>query len=250
MVLLVRGGGSIEDLWAFNEEAVARAIVSCTIPVVVGVGHESDITIADFAADLRAPTPTAAAELVAPAASALLAGIGRCVEQLQRLHVLRVQSVAQRMDYAQRALAKPRMPILALDHRIGSLQTRVTGAMAHSLAGRRARLAALRERLLGGRRGRLAVQPNELVATLAAHVARCVNVHSMRLTSLAARLHAIDPHAVLARGYTIALGRDRHAVTDAARLRTGDELQLLFARGQALAQVRSVLANGGNDGER
>ncbi len=250
VVLLVRGGGSIEDLWAFNEEIVARAIVACPIPVVVGVGHESDVTIADFAADLRAPTPTAAAELVAPAASALLADVERCAQQLQRLQMLRVQAVVQRLDYAQRSLAQPRMPILALDNRVRSLQSCVAAAMVHALSACRARLVSHRERLLGWRRTRLAVQPAERVATLAAHVARGLKIHSVRLTSLAARLHALDPHAVLARGYTIALSADGRAVTDAAGLRGGDELQLLFARGQAQAQVRSVLTDRGNDGER
>ena len=250
VVLLVRGGGSIEDLWAFNEEAVARAIVSCTVPVVVGVGHESDITIADFAADLRAPTPTAAAELVAPAGAMLQADIQRCVDQLQRLQALRVQALGQRLDYAQRTLANPRMPILALDHRLRSLQPRAASALGRALNARRARLAALRERLLGWRRSRLAVQPHEHVATLAAHVARCLSRHSMRLTSMTARLHAMDPHAVLARGYTIALKPDGHAVSDAAQLRGNDELRLLFARGGATVQVRSVHPDDRSDGER
>jgi exodeoxyribonuclease VII large subunit len=250
VVLLVRGGGSIEDLWAFNEEAVARAIVSCTVPVVVGVGHESDITIADFAADLRAPTPTAAAELVAPAGAELHADIQRCIDQLQRLQVLRVQAFAQTLDYAQRALAKPRMPTLALDHRVRTLRSRGMGALGHALNARRMQLAVLRERLLGWRRTRFAVEPNERVATLAAHVTRSVNLHSTRLSALTARIHAIDPHAVLARGYAIAFGPDGHAVSDAARLRSNDELRLLFARGGARVQVQSVLTNDRSDDER
>jgi len=250
VILLVRGGGSIEDLWAFNEEVVARAIVSCTVPVVVGVGHESDITIADFAADLRAPTPTAAAELVAPAGAMLQADIQRCVDQLQRLQLLRVQALAQRLDYAQRTLAKPRMPILALDHRLRSLQPRAGRALGHALNARRAQLAALRERLLGWRRIRLAVEPNERVATLAALVARSVNLHWMRLTSMAARLHAMDPHAVLARGYTIAFKPDGHAVSDAAQLHSNDELRLMFARGGARVQVRWVLKDDRSHDER
>ena len=250
VVLLVRGGGSIEDLWSFNEEAVARAIVACTIPVVVGVGHESDITIADFAADLRAPTPTAAAELVAPVAGVLQVDIQRCIHQLQRLQGLRVQALEQRLDYAQRALAKPRMPTLALDHRVGSLRSRAARALGLAMNARRSQLMVLRERLLGWRRIRLAVEPNERVTTLAAHLARSVNIHSMRLTALAARLHALDPHAVLARGYAIAFGPDGHAVSDAAQLRSNDELRLLFARGQAQVQVQSLLAPDRSEDER
>jgi exodeoxyribonuclease VII large subunit len=250
VVLLVRGGGSIEDLWAFNEEVVARAIASCTVPVVVGVGHESDITIADFAADVRAPTPTAAAELVAPGGATLQADIQRCIDQLQRLQVMRVQALGQRLDYAQRTLAKPRMPILALDHRLRSLQPRAVRALGHALNARRAQLAALRERLLGWRRIRLPVEPNERFAALAAHLARSLNLHSMRLTSMTARLHAIDPYAVLARGYTIALKPDGHAVSDAAQLRSNEKLRLLFARGQARVLVQSVLADDRSDGER
>lgn len=250
VVLLVRGGGSIEDLWAFNEEAVARAIVSCTVPVVVGVGHESDITIADFAADLRAPTPTAAAELVAPAGAVLQADIERWMRQLQRLQVLRVQAFAQRLDYAQRALAKPRMPILALDHRIRSLLSRVVGELRHALNAHRTQFATLRGQLLGWRRTRFVVEPSERVASLTAYVSRSVNLHSTRLTALTARLHAIDPHAVLARGYAIAFGPDGRAVSDAAQLQSNDELRLLFARGRAQVQVRSVFMDDRSDDER
>lgn len=250
VLLLVRGGGSIEDLWAFNEEIVARAIVACAIPVVVGVGHESDITIADFAADLRAPTPTAAAELVAPAATELLAEFERRVEQLHRLHSHWVRAAAQRLDYAQRTLAAPRMPLAALDRRVGTLQARIADVMTDALNSRRAALSVRRERLLRLRPARNMLQPNERLGLLAAHTSRCWNAYSTRLASLAARLHALDPNAVMARGYSIAIAADGRAVTDAARLRLGDELRLHFARGQAQAQVHSVLPDGEQDSDQ
>src|SRR6266436_5965572 len=105
VLLLVRGGGSIEDLWAFNEEIVARAVRACSVPVVVGVGHESDFTIADFAADLRAATPTAAAELAAPDRQGLLDLLRQRQVRMQQLARAMLRARAQRLDYAVRAIA-------------------------------------------------------------------------------------------------------------------------------------------------
>jgi exodeoxyribonuclease VII large subunit len=125
VLLLVRGGGSIEDLWAFNDEGVARAIAACPIPVVSGVGHESDFTIADFVADVRAPTPTAAAELVAPERANLLAQLASLARALRngmaRAHSERVQ----RLDHATRVLGSARGPLRALRERLGFLVTRL-----------------------------------------------------------------------------------------------------------------------------
>jgi exodeoxyribonuclease VII large subunit len=135
VLLLVRGGGSIEDLWAFNEERVARAIRATTLPVIVGVGHESDMTIADFAADLRAPTPTAAAELVAPDRLGLEREFALRASTLARGAVRALAERTQRLDHAIRILAVPRLALAGVAQRLSDLRRR-NALLAHEAARR------------------------------------------------------------------------------------------------------------------
>ncbi len=239
VVLLVRGGGSIEDLWSFNEEAVARAIRACAVPVVVGVGHESDVTIADFAADVRAPTPTAAAEMAVPDRLNLLQAVDERSAHLRRIMRGRLQQVQQRLDYSQRALASPRAPLQALAARVHALTLRIGHALSSQIAGLRRRSDDLAAR---ARRTVPKIEVAEQLmqrrrAALSAAGRHLLHGHEGRLRTLAARLQALDPHAVLARGYALAADVNGRVVTDAAQLATGDLLRLRFARGRASARV-------------
>jgi exodeoxyribonuclease VII large subunit len=242
VVLLVRGGGSIEDLWAFNEEAVARAVRGCAVPVVVGVGHESDFTIADFAADLRAPTPTAAAEMAAPDRAALLRQVDERLAQLRRAARGRLQQVQQRLDYSQRALASPRAPLQTLAARVHGLALRAAHATARRLADRRRRSDELRAATRHARPQLDALHQalHRRSALLPVGMHRLQQQRGQRLQTLTARLQALDPRAVLARGYALATDAQGRAVADAARLAAGDELQLQFARGRARTRVLRI----------
>jgi exodeoxyribonuclease VII large subunit len=149
VLLLVRGGGSLEDLWPFNEEAVARAIRASSIPIVVGVGHETDFTIADFAADQRTPTPTAAAELVSPSRLQLVALLAECARRLGREMRRRLDYASQAVDACARRLVHPAERLRGHQQMVTQLSARLGFSFLHSIRSCEAKLARL-QAALGG----------------------------------------------------------------------------------------------------
>ena len=199
VIIIARGGGSIEDLWAFNEEIVARAIFASTIPIVSGVGHETDITIADLVADVRAPTPSAAAELVAPDRRELAAAVAGFAGTLSDRASHLVTDYRMRLDQA-----VDRLAFLAPDTR------------------------APRQRV------------DDLLRAAGQAVGRSLEIHSERLRSLELLLSALDPAAILARGYAVVRGEDGTIIKTVAGLSPGDSLDIALADGEVGAEVRSL----------
>lgn len=239
VLIVCRGGGSIEDLWAFNEETLARAILESRIPVVTGIGHETDFTIADFVADARAPTPTAAATLVAPDRDSLAHRIAQLGHRVNRcLHHVLAQS-AQRLDTAARRLAHPAARIERQQQRLRDLALRLGRPWQHSASLRATILNTLRLRLLRELRAPLPRHVDltdvrgRLLRSQRDRMARAQN----RINALALNLAHLGPQAVLARGYAIVSASDATIVQDAMQLAPGDDVTLTFARGRAGARV-------------
>ncbi|MFT4241593.1 MAG: exodeoxyribonuclease VII large subunit [Acidovorax sp.] len=212
VILLVRGGGSIEDLWAFNDERLARVIAQSPVPVVSGVGHETDFTIADFSADLRAPTPTAAAELVAQPRAVWLGALdllaGRLADGAQR----QLDARHQRLDQAAARLGRP------------------SGLVARQ----QMQLARLAQRMRHGallKMQRLAHTQQALEADLPLKLQRALRLQADRLDRAALRLQLLDPRLVLQRGYALLTDTAGQAVTSARQARPGDALRATLADG-------------------
>ena len=235
LILLVRGGGSIEDLWAFNDEQLARTIVASPVPVVSGVGHETDFSIADFAADLRAPTPTAAAELVSAPRDQWLAGVNAQHARMATALRRRLDAEAQRLDWVAAQLGRPSQAVAGQQRRLDRLQARLYHAQALRWERERVRLARLAERLprclpapLAARRTRLDQLAQRLTAAVEDRLAGATG----QLDRAAWRLGALDPQRVLERGYAWLQDEAGRPVTRAAQAAPGDALTATLADGQ------------------
>ena len=212
VILLVRGGGSMEDLWAFNDEQLARTIVQSPVPLVSGVGHETDFTIADFCADLRAPTPTAAAELVAQPREVWLGALDLLADRLESAVQRQIDLRHQRLDQAAQRLGRP------------------SGLAARE----QLRLARCAQRLRHGmllNLERLALKNQALEADFAQKTARHIALESDRLERARLRLELLNPHLVLQRGYALLTDSQGHAVTSVGQARLGDTLRATLADG-------------------
>lgn len=242
VVLLVRGGGSIEDLWAFNDEAVARAIIACPVPVVVGVGHESDMTIADFAADVRAPTPTAAAELAAPEAAALIATIDARHSALARALRRLLDTAQQRIDYAARMTAARRAPWRMQGGRLEQLRLRSGAALVEALTRARAQAEFRVQRMLVARpqASAAAVRVDALIAAGRSAIGARLAREQMRVATGLAALSHLDPGQILARGYSVVRDAGGALVRDSEGVGIGQTLEIEFARGGASTRVERL----------
>ena len=243
LVLLTRGGGSLEDLWAFNDEALARAIAASPVPVVAAVGHEVDVSLADFAADLRAPTPSAAAELLVPDRGELLERLRRDHQRFDALLSRLLGARAQRMDQAFLKLQalRPQLRLERGRHRLEAVRHRLGQAWQAPAARRGERLSRLLRRLDQAHpRRRLEAHQHRLALlrrALQAMPARLVEPRRLQLRGLARALESVSPLATLGRGYAIVFGTDGQVLRRAADAREGDRLRARLADGELVLTV-------------
>jgi exodeoxyribonuclease VII large subunit len=221
LLILARGGGSLEDLWAFNDERVVRAVAASALPLVCGVGHETDCTLADLAADLRAPTPTAAAELAAPAQVVLRARLDTLAQRAMRQMSRRLEAQAQRLDARALQLARPAQSLALHQQRLDRLQSRLRASVLALLGARQRTATQWATRLAQAQQQRRAQAQS-------------------RLAVLQARLDSLAPQRVLQRGYAWVADEAGRPIVSAYSLQPGQSVRAVWHDGSASATVSSV----------
>ena len=219
VILMVRGGGSMEDLWAFNDEALVRAVASCPIPIISGVGHETDFTLTDFVADLRAPTPTAAAELVATEGAQLLADCQLLQKALSDALTTHLDRMSQRLDWVANRLGRP----------------------SSRLKDQTARLMRMHQSLQYGFKSQVQAQ-KQMLSRHSEHLPRLLQqnlqLHQQRNLNMGTRLGLLDPHLVLERGYAWLTDDKGRALTHVSDFQANQSVTASLADGQVNLQVK------------
>jgi exodeoxyribonuclease VII large subunit len=247
VVIVGRGGGSIEDLWAFNEEVVARAIAGCPVPTISAVGHETDVTIADFVADVRAPTPSAAAEMVVSRKDDFCAGIDRLSHRLATAMSLRLHRLESRVRglQARPGYAGLRGHVALRGRHAADLTHELRRAMRAHIAARERACQTLRLRLetfdLGRRMASIRTRLVAADGKLTGAFDRCRHGYDSQLRGAVARLESLSPLAVLGRGYAVCWNEDRtRVIRDADTVSRGDKVKVTLNRGELECEVRSA----------
>jgi exodeoxyribonuclease VII large subunit len=245
VVVVARGGGSLEDLWTFNEEVVARAIAACPIPVVSAIGHETDVTIADFVADLRAPTPSAAAELICGTSAERLSRIEGLRARVVQLARFRIATLARRLheQAIDRASASLHRNLARRTQRLDDIDERLRDSARRSVSARGRMVRALEEKLryfdLRPRFRRDRERMNSAASRLQELARAAIAQRQRRFAALEAKLTQLNPRLVLSRGYAIVLKDDGSIVREAANAAQGAEVKLVFANDAARAIITS-----------
>jgi exodeoxyribonuclease VII large subunit len=228
VILLVRGGGAMEDLWSFNDEQLARTVLASPVPVIVGVGHETDFTIADFVADLRAPTPTAAAELSATTQHDWLDAVDQMQERMRNALTRMLDRQSQRLDLASVRIGKPSGVVSGLRHRLDSAHQRLEHAFSRDLEQRRHRVQTAELRL------------NPMASLLQIAGKSDLEQRRHRVQTAELRLGLLDPTLVLSRGYAWLTDERGVALTRVNQLHSGQSVGARLADGSAELTVQSV----------
>ena len=243
VLIIGRGGGSLEDLWAFNDEALTRAVAACPIPIVSAVGHEVDTGLTDFAADLRAPTPSAAAELVSPDLSVVSQRFGTLQRRLKWVMAQQLRGPKDRLRHLTHRLRSPRHHLEQSSQRLDELQARLQRQMRHQLRLTESRLLPAQqrlarvspERLLENRQQRL----ENLSARLPKPVLRALDQQQQQLANLSKRLDTASPLQTLARGYSISF-KGSKAVRSVNQQKPGDTVTTRLKDGEFSARIEHV----------
>ena len=246
VLLLVRGGGSLEDLWSFNEESVARAIFDCSIPVVSGVGHEVDITIADFVADVRAATPTAAAETVTPDQQAWMQTLDWYQSRLLQLINDRTSRMSERLSWLRTRLMQqhPTSVLQRLQQRLFELDQRMQTSMSYTLRSAHEQLQRLHTQLIA-RSPVYAIQAlrsklEKLTQAMQYRLRSLLDERKARLATVASTLNAISPLQTLSRGYSITLNADGQTITNADTVSENELINTRLHKGLLTSRVEKI----------